>query len=117
DFHYSVVPTVIVFAAAIDGLVRMRESREAVPGRRSPLSRPPQTWLHVLGDAQLKHGAVAMLAIAAALTQAFPLQDLWHHETSSAPGTPATTISRCSPIPRTTSTCSDGRTERAPAST
>ncbi|MBW8804492.1 MAG: DUF2079 domain-containing protein [Catenulisporales bacterium] len=83
DFHYSVVPTVIVFAAAIDGLVRMRESREAVPGRRSPLSRPPQTWLHVLGDAQLKHGAVAMLAIAAALTQAFPLQDLWHHETWS----------------------------------
>ncbi|MFL6109835.1 MAG: DUF2079 domain-containing protein, partial [Catenulispora sp.] len=81
DFHYSVVPTVIVFAAAIHGLVLMKQSREAAPGRRSPRPRPPGAWLHELGDAQLKHGAVAMLAVAAALTQAFPLQDLWHHET------------------------------------
>jgi len=29
---------------------------------------------------QLRHGAVATLAIAAALTQSFPLQDLWRSE-------------------------------------
>ena len=83
DFHYSVVPTVIVFAAAVHGLVLMRESREAVPGRRFPRPGPLQTRLRTIGDAQLKHGAVAMLAVAAALTQSFPLQDLWHQETWS----------------------------------
>ncbi|GAA1977833.1 DUF2079 domain-containing protein [Catenulispora subtropica] len=99
DFHYSVIPMVIVFAAAVHGLVLMKESREAAarrqasrkpqdqhriqappqPSRRS--GSPVQGWLRAVGDAQLKHGAVAMLAVAAALTQSFPLQDLWHHET------------------------------------
>lgn len=74
DFHYSVVPIVVVFAAAVHGLVLMKESREQERER-------PQTWLRSLGDAQLKHGAVAMLAMAAALTQSFPLQDLLHHQT------------------------------------
>lgn len=78
DFHYSVIPMVVVFAAAVHGLVLMKQSREAAAGR--PPARK-QTWVRTLGDAQLKHGAVAMLAVAAALTQSFPLQDLWHHET------------------------------------
>lgn len=80
DFHYSVVPMVVVFAAAIHGLILMRESREreAADPDGSPESR---TWLRTIGDAQLKHGAVAMLAVAAALTPSFPLQDLLHHQT------------------------------------
>jgi uncharacterized membrane protein len=85
DFHYSVVPMVVVFAAAVHGLVLMKESRERDPagaaGTAAARLRVPQTWLRTIGDAQLKHGAVAMLAIAAALTQSFPLQDLWNHET------------------------------------
>ena len=95
DFHYSVIPMVVVFAAAIHGLLLMKESREqereqeqeqdeerdtATPAIPRRLVRA-QTWLRTIGDVQLKHGAVAMLAIAAALTQSFPLQDLLHHET------------------------------------
>ena len=80
DFHYSVVPMVVVFAAAVHGLVLMKQAREreaAAPDAR----REPRSWLRIVGDAQLKHGAVAMLGIAAALTQSFPLDDLWHHQT------------------------------------
>ncbi|NUR61543.1 MAG: DUF2079 domain-containing protein [Catenulispora sp.] len=94
DFHYSVIPTVVVFAAAVHGLVLIKQSRE---GR---LRRPPSllpaalaTRLRALGDAQLEHGAVAMLAVAAALTQSFPLQDLWRHETWS-PGAHVAAIKR-----------------------
>lgn len=84
DFHYSAVPMVVVFAAAIHGLILIKESRES---RESEDSRgpgepdPPQTWLRTIGDMQLKHGAVAMLAAGVALTQSFPLQDLWQHKT------------------------------------
>jgi uncharacterized membrane protein len=88
DFHYSVVPMVVVFAAAIHGLVLIKESREreaakavADSGRGASRGGEPRTWLRTLGDFQLKHGAVAMLAIGAALTQSFPLQDLWQHTT------------------------------------
>lgn len=88
DFHYSVVPMVVVFAAAIHGLVLIKESREreaamavADAGSGASPGREPRTWLRSLGDVQLKHGAVAMLAIGAALTQSFPLQDLWQHTT------------------------------------
>lgn len=85
DFHYSVIPTVVVFAAAVHGLVLMKQSREAADRRGKPLPSllpaRPAAGLRSLGDAQLKHGAVAMLAVGAALTQSFPLQDLWHHET------------------------------------
>jgi uncharacterized membrane protein len=79
DFHYSVMPMVVVFAAAIHGLILMKESREREAAGAAK-AREPQTWLRTVGDAQLKHGAVAMLAVAGALTQAFPLQDLWSHE-------------------------------------
>ena len=82
DFHYSVVPMAVVFAAAVHGLVLIKESREreaASTGRNG--SRQAKTWLRTAGDIQLRHGAVAMLAIAAALTQSFPLQDLWQHTT------------------------------------
>lgn len=75
EFHYSVVPMVVVFAAAIHGLALIKERRDA------PRRREPRTWLRTLGDIELKHGAVAMLAIGGALTQSFPLQDLWQHTT------------------------------------
>jgi uncharacterized membrane protein len=81
DFHYSVVPMVVVFAAAIHGLVLIKESREREHDREREREPEPGTWLRTLGDIQLKHGAVAMLAIGAALTQSFPLQDLWQHTT------------------------------------
>ncbi|MFD0631561.1 DUF2079 domain-containing protein [Catenulispora yoronensis] len=87
DFHYSVVPTVVVFAAAIHGLALMKQSRASrqgqgqEQGRARPLTNALLSRFHSLGDAQLKHGAVAMLAIAVALTQYFPIQDLWRHET------------------------------------
>jgi uncharacterized membrane protein len=88
DFHYSVVPMAVVFAAAIHGLVLIKESREREAARAvadagrcasGQRQRESRTWLRTLGDMQLKHGAVAMLAIGAALTQSFPLQDLWQH--------------------------------------
>lgn len=80
NFHYSVVPMVVVFAAAIHGLVLMKESREREAAHPSRFPEP-KSWLRTIGDAQVKHGAVAMLAVAAALTQSFPLQDLLHHQT------------------------------------
>ncbi|WP_194897318.1 DUF2079 domain-containing protein [Catenulispora pinisilvae] len=99
DFHYSVVPMVVVFAAAIHGLILIKESREraaeaaasaadleadaaAPEAADAPVASPPQqSWLRTIGDAQLRHGAVVMLGIAVALTQSFPLNDLWQHET------------------------------------
>ena len=48
---------------------------------RSTRDENPKPGCAPLGDIQLKHGAVAMLAIAAAFTQSFPLQDLWQHTT------------------------------------
>ncbi|MBS2534177.1 DUF2079 domain-containing protein [Catenulispora sp. NF23] len=88
DFHYSVVPMVVVFAAAIHGLILIKESRErAAEAAADDLKAAgdddgrPQTWLRTIGDAQLRHGAVVMLGIAVALTQSFPLNDLWQHET------------------------------------
>jgi uncharacterized membrane protein len=81
DYHYSAVPMVIVFVAAVDGLARMRADRAAHDGAPAVgAGAQPRTWLRQMGDAQLKHGAVAMLAIAGALTQSFPLQDLWRSE-------------------------------------
>ena len=84
-WHYSAVPLVVIFAAAIHGLLLMKQSRErAAQDAVEGATREPgriRTGLRTLGDAQLKHGAVAMLAVAAALTQSFPLQDLWRHQT------------------------------------
>jgi uncharacterized membrane protein len=81
DFHYSVVPMVVVFAAAIHGLVLMKRSREGEPAPDPDRPQPPPSWLRLLGDVQLRYGAVAMVSIGAALTQSFPLQDLWLHQT------------------------------------
>jgi hypothetical protein len=76
---------VSVFVAAVDGLARMRADRAAHDGAPDEgAGAQPRTWLRQLGDAQLQHGAVAMLAVGAALTQAFPLQDLWRSETWQA---------------------------------
>jgi uncharacterized membrane protein len=82
DYHYSAVPMVIVFVAAIDGLVRMKAARAVKPRHRTTwVSDETSSWLRTVGDYQLRHGAVAMLAIGLALSQEFPLQDLWKHET------------------------------------
>jgi uncharacterized membrane protein len=80
DYHYTAVPMTILFVAAIDGLLRMRAARE----REAPRSlRVPtlQAAMRTVGDAQIRHGAVAMLAVGVALSQEFPLQDLWQSST------------------------------------
>ena len=80
DYHYTAVPMTILFVAAIDGLLRMRAARES--GMRRSLRVPTlQTAMRTVGDAQIRHGAVAMLAVGVALTQEFPLQDLWQSST------------------------------------
>jgi uncharacterized membrane protein len=93
DYHYSVIPMVVVFAAAIHGLLLIKQSREHQPEPDPDVPLRPPTWLRLLGDVQLRYGAVAMLSIAVALTQSFPLQDLWRHETWF-PGPRAAAIKR-----------------------
>jgi uncharacterized membrane protein len=81
DYHYSAVPMTILFVAAVDALLRMRAAREK---RMRPYNRHAphlHSWLRSVGDAQVRHGAVAMLAIGVVLTQEFPLQDLWQATT------------------------------------
>lgn len=80
DYHYTAVPMTILFVAAIDGLLRMRAAREN--GTRREYRLPwLQSAMRTVGDAQIRHGAVAMLAVGVALTQQFPLQDLWQAST------------------------------------
>ena len=82
DYHYSAVPMTILFVAAIDGLLRMRAARERpFRPRRAPNL---QSALRIIGDTQIRHAAVAMLAVGVALSQEFPLQDLWQATTWSA---------------------------------
>lgn len=81
DFHYTAVPMTILFVAAVDALVRMRAARESGIEPVYSRLRWARTRLRTFGDAQVRHGAVAMLAVGVALTQQFPLQDLWQATT------------------------------------
>jgi uncharacterized membrane protein len=71
DWHYNATVMPIVFIAAIDGMARIRAVR-AAGGLREPGR---------LGRALERHGAAAMLAIAAALAFQFPLSELWTPQT------------------------------------
>jgi uncharacterized membrane protein len=81
DYHYTAVPMTILFVAAIDALFRMRAARESGTRRTSRRMPTLQAWGRTVGDAQIRHAAVAMLAVGVVLTQQFPLQDLWQSTT------------------------------------
>lgn len=73
-FHYSAPLMPILFVAAIDALIRLRAAETAGEGLRD---RARKAWA--------THGAVAMLAIAIALTDKFPLSQFWDPETMFSP--------------------------------
>ena len=91
DWHYNATVMPIVFIAAIDGIARIRaaragaaawagwagEHRAAGEGGTARDAGGPSR----LGDALERHGAAAMLAIAAALAFQFPLSGLWNPQT------------------------------------
>jgi uncharacterized membrane protein len=68
DWHYNATVMPIVFLAAIDGIARIR----AAGAERGP-DRPAAVLA--------RHGAAAMLGIAAALAFQFPLSQLWTPQT------------------------------------
>lgn len=69
-FHYSAPLMPILFVAAIDALIRLRTTESTGQGLRD---RARKAWA--------THGAVAMLAIAIALTDKFPLSQYWDPKT------------------------------------
>ena len=71
DWHYNATIMPIVFIAAVDGMARIRAARA------DRTARQPTR----LAVALERHGAAAMLAIAAALVFQFPLSDLWNPQT------------------------------------
>jgi uncharacterized membrane protein len=83
DWHYNATVMPIVFIAAIDGIARIRAARAA---RETGVAREAGAGRAASGPGRLgvaleRHGAAAMLAIAAALAFQFPLSGLWNPQT------------------------------------
>jgi uncharacterized membrane protein len=74
QYHYNATTMTILFLAAVDAMGRLRDTRA-----RPSVSEPG--WRTGLATAVERHGAVAMLAIAAALVFQFPLAGLWQPST------------------------------------
>jgi uncharacterized membrane protein len=86
QYHYNATAMVILFLAAIDAIARIRAAHP-----REPLSLPENepaatvatvpgpiaAWRTAVTTTIARHGAAAMLAIAAALIFQFPLSGLW----------------------------------------
>jgi len=75
DWHYNATVMPIVFIAAIDGIARIRASRENQNLAGTTSSD------RGIGYALEHYGAAAMLAICAALAFQFPLSSLWSSST------------------------------------
>jgi uncharacterized membrane protein len=94
QYHYNATLMTILFLAAIDAMGRLRDARPqpskslkeetaAAGATAAGLVTAWRTasWRTTLNTAIERHGAVAMLAIAAALIFQFPLAGLWQPST------------------------------------
>jgi uncharacterized membrane protein len=75
QYHYNATAMTILFLAAIDAIVRIRAA-QSDPDRAPPAGLLAD-WRTALATTIGRHGAAAMLAIAAALIFQFPLSGLW----------------------------------------
>ena len=79
QYHYNATAMTILFLAAIDAIVRIRAA-QSNPDRAppsGPLAAKTEASRTALATTIGRHGAAAMLAIAAALIFQFPLSGLW----------------------------------------
>ena len=86
-YHYNATAMTILFLAAIDAIARLRvtrgedsfsENHKKKPGGgRFTVPGPLAGWRTAVTTTIERHGAVAMLAIAAALIFQSPLSNLW----------------------------------------
>jgi uncharacterized membrane protein len=79
QYHYNATAMTILFLAAIDAIVRIRAA-QSDPDRAppsGPLAAKAEASRTALATTIGRHGAAAMLAIAAALIFQFPLSGLW----------------------------------------
>jgi uncharacterized membrane protein len=89
QYHYNATVMTILFLAAIDAMGRLRDARPQpsassaaeTAGGGATAAGPPVSWRTALNTAIERHGAVAMLTIAAALIFQFPLAGLWQPST------------------------------------
>jgi hypothetical protein len=96
QYHYNATAMTILFLAAVDAMARLRTAHSCGPHSRpeneneptasgttvpgGACSAPPgpvTSWRTALTTTIERHGAAAMLAIAAALIFQFPLSSLW----------------------------------------
>jgi len=88
QWHYNATVMPILFLAAVDAIarIRSRQVRSAslnpapvgsAPAAASPAARGCAGWREAVRTAIDRHGAAAMLAIAAALVFQFPVGSLW----------------------------------------
>jgi uncharacterized membrane protein len=75
QYHYNATAMTILFLAAIDAIARIRAAQSDPD--RAPPHGPLADWRTALATTIGRHGAAAMLAIAAALIFQFPLSGLW----------------------------------------
>ncbi|HEY2281392.1 MAG TPA: DUF2079 domain-containing protein [Streptosporangiaceae bacterium] len=75
QYHYNATAMTILFLAAIDAIARIRAAQSDPD--RAPPAGPLANWRAALATTIGRHGAAAMLAIAAALIFQFPLSGLW----------------------------------------
>jgi uncharacterized membrane protein len=89
QYHYNATAMTILFLAAVDGIARARDANrqpsiseaEETAGTGATAAGPGRTWRAAVHTTIERHGAVAMLAIAAALAFQFPLSNLWQPST------------------------------------
>jgi uncharacterized membrane protein len=86
QYHYNATAMTILFLAAVDAIARIRAAQSCDPRSISEndatvtgatVPGPLAAWRTGLSTAIGRHGAAAMLAIAAALIFQFPLSGLW----------------------------------------
>src|SRR6201994_1424674 len=89
QYHYNATAMTILFLAAVDGIARVRDANQQpsvsetaeTAGTGATAAGPRRTWRAAVHTTIERHGAVAMVAIAAALAFQFPLSNLWQPST------------------------------------
>jgi uncharacterized membrane protein len=92
QYHYNATAMTILFLAAVDAIARLRAAHGYEPFSDSNAENvttasgttapgPVTVWRNAVTSTIERHGAVAMLAIAAALIFQFPLSGLWQPST------------------------------------
>jgi Predicted membrane protein (DUF2079) len=92
QYHYNATAMTILFLAAVDAIARLRAAHGHEPfpdsnaenvttASGTTVPGPVTVWRNAVTSTIERHGAVAMLAIAAALIFQFPLSGLWQPST------------------------------------